>query len=123
MEEKKVGTLFEEMKDDLSGYISNRLKLLKLQTYIKTSKVVGLLTYGLIIILLMLLALIMVFTTLAIYLGELLESLSLGYAIVSLFAILVVVIVIFARKSIRSKFTNIMVSSMMSDDDDDDDKK
>lgn len=118
MEEKKVGTLFEEMKDDLSGYISNRLKLLKLQTYVKTSKVVGLLTYGLIVILLMLLALIMIFNTLAIYLGELLESLPLGYAIVSLFTILVVVIVIFARKSIRSKFTNIMVSSMMSDDDD-----
>jgi len=117
MEEKKVSTLFEEMKDDLSGYISNRLKLLKLQTYIKTSKVVGLLTYGLIIILLMLLALIMVFTTLAIYLGELLESMSLGYAIVSLFAILIVIIVIFARKSIRNKFTNIMVSSLMDDDD------
>ena len=119
MEEKKVSTLFEEMKDDLSGYISNRLRLLKLQTYAKTSKSVGLLTYGLILILLMLIAVIMVFATLALYLGELLDSMPLGFAIVSLFAILIVVIMIMTRKSIRSKFTNIMVSSLMSDDDDD----
>ncbi|HTN67996.1 MAG TPA: phage holin family protein [Dysgonamonadaceae bacterium] len=123
MEEKKVSTLFEEMKDDFSNYISNRLKLLKLQTYIKTSKTVGLLTYGLIIVLLMLLALSMVFITLAIYLGSLLESMPLGFAIVSLFAILIVIVVILSRKSIRSKFTNIMVSSLMSDDDEDDNKK
>lgn len=123
MEEMKVSTLFEEMKDDFSNYISNRLKLLKLQTYIKTSKTVGLLTYGLIIVLLMLLALSMVFITLAIYLGSLLESMPLGFAIVSLFAILIVIVVILSRKSIRSKFTNIMVSSLMSDDDEDDNKK
>ena len=117
MEEKKVSTLFEEMKDDLSDYISNRFKLLKIQTYVKTSKTVGLLTYGLIIILLMLLALCMLFTTLAIYLGELLDSMSLGFAIVSLLSILIVVIVIMSRKSIRNKFTNIIVSSLMNDDD------
>ena len=117
MEEKKVSALFEEMKDDLTGYISNRFRLLKLQTYVKTSKSVGLLTFGLIIILLILLALVMIFATLAIYLGELLESMSLGFAIVSLITILIVVIVIMSRKSIRSKFTNIIVSSLMSDDD------
>ena len=117
MEEKKVSTLFEEMKDDLSDYVSNRFKLLQLQTYKNTSKTVGLLTYGLILILLFLLVLFMVFTTLAIYLGALLESMPLGFAIVSLFAILVVVVVLLSRKSIRNKFTNIMVSSFMNDDD------
>lgn len=117
MEEKKVSTLFEEMKDDLSDYISNRFKLLKIETYVKTSKTVGLLTYGVIIILLILLALFMLFTTLALYLGDLLNSIPLGFAIVSLFTILVVVVVILSRKSIRNKFTNIMISSMMNDDD------
>lgn len=117
MEEKKVSALFEEMKDDLTGYISDRFKLLKLQTYAKTSKSVGLLTFGLIIILLILLALVMIFATLAIYLGEVLDSMSLGFAIVSLLSMLIVVIVIMSRKSIRSKFTNIIVSSLMSDDD------
>ena len=116
MEEKKVSTLFEEMKDDLSGYISNRLKLLKLQTYSKTSKTSALLGYGIIIIFSVLLALCMVLTTLALYLGELLESMSLGFAIISVLTILIVVVVILARKSIQNKLTNIMVSLLMDDD-------
>ncbi len=116
MEEKKVSTLFEEMKDDLSEYVSNRLKLLKLQTYAKTSKTSALLGYGVIIIFSILLTLCMVLTTLAIYLGELLESMSLGFAIVSLFTILIVVVVILTRKSIKNKLTNIIVSLLMDDD-------
>ena len=116
MEEKKVSTLFEEMKDDLSGYVSNRLKLLKIQTYAKTSKTSALLGYGVIIIFSILLTLCMVLTTLAIYLGELLESMSLGFAIVSLFTILIVVVVILTRKSIKNKLTNIIVSLLMDDD-------
>ena len=117
MEEKRVSEIFEEMRDDLTGYISDRFKLLKLQTYVKTSKTVGLLTFGLIIIFLILLAFVMIFATLAIYLGELLDSMSLGFAIVSLLSILIVVIVIMSRKSIRSIFTNIIVSTLMNDDD------
>ena len=117
MEEKKVSTLFEEMKDDLSGYISNRFKLLKLQTYAKTSKTSGLLGYGIIIILSILLAITMLFNTLAIYIGEVLGRMSLGFAIVTALSILIVVVIIFARKSIRNKLTNIVVSFMMDDDD------
>ena len=104
MEEKKVSTLFEEMKDDLSNYISNRFQLLKLQTYAKTSKTSGLLGFGIIIIFSLLFALIMIFTTVAIYLGEILGRLSLGFAIVSIFTIIVVLVVILARKSIKNKF-------------------
>ncbi len=116
MEEKKVSTLFEEMKDDLSVYISNRFKLLKLQTYAKTSKTSAFLIYGLIIIFSIMLALCMIFTTLGIYLGEVLESTSLGFAIVSAFTILIVVVIILARKSIKSSLTNIVVSLLMDDD-------
>ncbi len=116
MEEKKVSTLFEEIKDDLSVYISNRLKLLKLQTYAKTSKTSALLGYGIIIIFSVLLALCMVRTTLALYLGELLESMSLGFAIVSVLTILIVVVVILTRKSIKNRLTNIVVSLLMDDD-------
>ncbi len=116
MEDKKVSTLFEEMKDDLSDYVSKRLRLLKLQTYTKTSKSGASLIYTIVAILLVLFALNFVFITLAIYLGEILESMSLGFAIVSLFAILIVAIIIMARKSIRRRLTNMIVSSLMNDD-------
>lgn len=117
MGEKKVSTLFEEMKDDLSIYISNRFQLLKLQTYAKTSKTSALLLYGVIFIFSIFLALCMIFTTLAIYIGEILENMSLGFAIVSAVTILIVLIVTLARKSIKNKLTNIIVSLLMDDDD------
>lgn len=116
MEEKKVSTLFEEMKDDLSGYVSNRLRLFQLQTYSKTSKGGAFLIYTIIAILLILFALNFVFITLALYLGEILGSMSLGFAIVSLFSILVVAIIIMKRKSIKRGLTNMIVSSLMDDD-------
>ena len=61
MEEKKVGTLFEEMKDDLADYVSDRLRLFKLQTYAKTSKSGAALIYTIVAILLILFALNFVF--------------------------------------------------------------
>ena len=116
MEEKKVSTLFEEMKEDLSEYVSNRLRLFKIQTYSKTSKTAGLLLYSTIAILLILLALNLVFITLALYLGDVLNSMPLGFAIVSLFTLLIVIIVIMVRKSIKNGLTNIIVSFLMDDD-------
>ena len=116
MEEKKVSTLFEEMKDDLSGYVSNRLRLFKLQTYAKTSKSSASLIYTIVAILLILFAINFVFLTLALYLGEILESMSLGFGIVALISILIVAIIIVARKSIRRGLTNRIVSSLMDDD-------
>ena len=59
----------------------------------------------------------MIFTTLAIYIGELLESMSLGFAIVSAFTIIIVLIAILSRKSVKNKLTNIIVSLLMDDDD------
>lgn len=116
MEEKKVSTLFEEMKDDLSGYVSKRLRLFKLQTYSKTSTSGAALIYTISAILLILLAVNFVFMTLALYLGDILNSLPLGFAIVTLFAILIVIVIIMSRKSIRRKLTNILVNSLMDDD-------
>ena len=116
MEEKKVSTLFEEMKYDLSDYVSNRLRLLKLNTYSKTSKGGAALLYSIAAILLILFALNLVFITLAIYLGEVLKSMSLGFAIVALFAVLIVIVIIMARKSIKNSLTNSIVSSLMDDD-------
>ena len=116
MEEKKISTLFEEMKDDLSEYVSNRLRLFKLQTYAKTSKGGASLIYSIIAILLTLFAINFVFITIALYLGEILESMSLGFGIVALFSIIVIGIIIMKRKTIRRGLTNMIVSSFMDDD-------
>ena len=116
MEEKKVSTLFEEMKEELADYVSKRLRLFKLQSYSTTSKTGALLLYSIGIILLIVLVLSFIFTTLALYLGELLNSLPIGYAIVSLLTILFVMIIIKSKKSIVNSITNMIASSLMNDD-------
>ena len=94
MEEKKVNVLFEEMKDELTDYVSKRLRLIKLQSYSITSKTGALLLYSIAIILLIVLVLDFIFTTLALFIGHLLNSLPIGFAIVSLLTILFVIIII-----------------------------
>ena len=116
MEEKKVSTLFEEMKDELADYVSKRLRLFKLQSYSRTSRTGELLLYSIGIILLVVLALSFIFTTLALYLGGLLDSLPLGFGIVSLLTLLFVIVIIKTKKSIVNSLTNMIVSFLVNDD-------
>ncbi len=116
MEEKKVSTLFEEMKDELADYVSKRLRLFKLQSYSRTSRTGALLLYSIGIILLVVLALSFIFTTLALYLGRLLDSLPLGFGIVSLLTLLFVIVIIKTKKSIVNSLTNMIVSFLVNDD-------
>ena len=46
--EKDSGTVFRELKEDVSAYVELKLELLKLSTYERTGKVIAVLSYGLI---------------------------------------------------------------------------
>ena len=116
MEEKKVSVLFEEMRDELTDYVSKRLRLLKLQSYSTTSKTGALLLYSIGIILLIVLVLGFIFTTLALYIGQLLNSLPIGFGIVSLLTILFVMIIIKRKKSIVNNLKNKIAASLINND-------
>ena len=45
--EKDSGTVFRELKEDVSAYVELKLELLKLSTYERTGKVIAVLSYGL----------------------------------------------------------------------------
>ena len=49
--EKDSGTVFRELKEDVSAYVELKLELLKLSTYERTGKVIAVLSYGLILLL------------------------------------------------------------------------
>lgn len=48
--EKDSGTVFRELKEDVSAYVELKLELLKLSTYERTGKVIAVLSYGLILL-------------------------------------------------------------------------
>lgn len=66
-----------------------------------------------------LIALLFIFVTAGLYLGELLNSFWQGFGIVSAFAILVLLILLLCRKPIQNTFTNRIASFLMKQDDKD----
>lgn len=122
MEEKKVSTLFEEMRDDISKYISSSLELGKLEVYEKVSLGSAATSYALIVAGITLTALFFILVTAALYLGELLQSLWVGFGIVAAFTVLVLLIMLLLKKTFKKKITNGVVRFLMAQDDKDDKK-
>lgn len=119
MEEKKVSTLFEEMRDDVSRFITSSLELGKLEVYEKLSLGSSAITYGLIIGGAALFALLFLFVTIALYLGDLLQNLWVGFGIVTGFTLLVLLIMLLAGKPFKKKITNKVVRFLMENDETD----
>ena len=123
MEEKKVSTLFEEMRDDISKYITSSLELGKLEVFEKVSLGSASVGYGLLVGGIALVALFFALVTAALYLGELLQSPWAGFGIVSGFSILVLLILLLLRKRFNKKVTNAVIRFLVTQDDKDDKKR
>ena len=68
--EKDSGTVFRELKEDVSAYVELKLELLKLSTYERTGKVIAVLSYGLILLFLAFFAILFIFLALGFFLGD-----------------------------------------------------
>lgn len=119
MEEKKVTTLFEEMKSDVTSYVTNTLELGKLGAFEKISKGSSIITYFIIVGVIVFMALTMLLLTLALYLGEVLQSMWMGFGIVSAAILLTLVIIVLSKKSLKRSIANGVVNFLMETDDDD----
>lgn len=119
MEEKKVSTLFEDMRDDIGKYITSTLELGKLSAFEKISIGSSAFLYGLMLGAIALIALLFIFIAAGLYLGELLNSYWQGFVIVSGFSIFVIIILLLCKKPIQTVFTNRIVSFLMKQDDKD----
>lgn len=119
MEEKKVSTLFEEMRDDVSQFITNTLELGKLEAYEKISLSASAIIYGLVLAVTALVALLFIFVTAGLYLGEVLQNPWAGFGIVAAFTVLILLIILFIGKPFKKKFTNRVVRFLMENDDKD----
>ena len=119
MEEKKVSTMFEEMRDDVSHFITSTLELGKLEAYEKISLSASAIIYGLALGVTSLFALLFILVTAALYLGELLQSPWMGFGIVAAFTILVTLIILFIGKPFKKKITSRVIRFLMESDDND----
>ena len=123
MEEKKVSTLFEEMRDDIGKYINSTLELGKLEAYEKLSLGSSAFLYGFILAGVCLMALLFILVTAGLYLAELLGSLWIGFGIVAAFALLIVIVLLIIKKPLNKKFTNKIIRFLLKQDDKDETKQ
>ena len=116
--EKK--SFFEDTQDLLESYAANRLRLLKLQTAEKSSRVITLMFTGLVIGLLSFFIFLFVSIMVALYFSEKWHSSFYGFGVVVLFYILLLLTILALRaaldKYIFSKVINILFESNADDD-------
>lgn len=103
----------------MSRYITSTLELGKLEAFEKISLGSSAITYGLILGGVALFALLFLFITLALYLGELLQNAWAGFGIVTGFALLVLLVMLLMGKPFKKKVTNQVVRFLMNKDDTD----
>lgn len=113
---------FSGLKNDISTYMETRLELMKLNTYERVAKTMAVFSYGVVLVLLAFFAILFLFLALGFFLGEMLNSVALGFLIVvGLYLLLFGVILLF-RDKISAKVTNEIITAMMSKDEKDDEE-
>ena len=114
---------FEETQDVLESYVNNRLRLLKLQTAEKSSRVVTLLFAGLVIGIFSFFILLFLSLVAAYYFSEKLHSQFYGFGIVALIYIVLLLLALYLRKKYLDKYVFDRVVKILFDSNTDDDEE
>ena len=113
---KEAEKVFSELKDDISAYAVLKLELLKINAYERISKVIAVLSYGLLLSALVFITLLFIMLAIGFLFSQWLDSTAAGIGIVAAFYVILVVVVIVNKKRISLKVTNIIISSLTSID-------
>ena len=115
--EKDSGTVFRELKEDVSAYVELKLELLKLSTYERTGKVIAVLSYGFNVLFLAFLPIFFIFLAWGFFLGDGLGPSGFGFGIGAVLSLLLFGIIIMNRDRISTKVLNEVIAAMTANDD------
>lgn len=119
--EQDAEKIFTDLKDDISTYAGLKLRLLKLMAIERAAGIMAALSHGLILMLFGFFTILFLFIALGFYLGELLDSVALGFLIICGIYLILSLCFIWAKGNIRVKLTNVIIDAFQTNDDDDDD--
>lgn len=115
--EKETGKVFQELKKDLTTYVELKMELLKLNTYERTGKVIAVLSYGLIMVFLILFAILFIFMAIGFLLGDVFDNTASGFAYVFLMYTAIIYYVVRRKEKILSKIQDEIIEALMINDD------
>lgn len=117
---KEPEKILNEFKERLSSFIGLKIELFKLNAYERVARIIAILSHSLILMLLAFFAILFLFFTLAFFLGELLNSISLGFLIVAGIYILLFIITYYSKKSIQIGIMNIVIGAIQEKEEEED---
>ncbi len=102
--------IWTKLKKEISVYIRLKWRLLKLTAIERSAFVVAFLSFGLLVLLSVFFTLLFLLVALGFYLGELLNSLALGFFMVGMIYLLFTLLIWCFRKYIRFWLMNIVIT-------------
>ncbi len=121
--ERKSEQVFDRIKNDVISYFELKFEFLKLSTYERTGKVMGVLSYGLILVFTAFFAFLFIFLALGFFLGDLFNSEGLGFISVALLYLILIAVLVLNKNKVIEKVENEIISALMSDEDNNNDTK
>jgi|LauGreSBDMM110SN_4_FD.fasta_scaffold01537_3 hypothetical protein len=112
--EKLNAEFFSSYKNLLTDYIEERMELAQLSAVEKTAILTAKLSFAAMVIAFGLFALFFINILFALFLGDLLNSRTLGFLVVVCFYLLLILITILLRKKIEGPIMNMVVKQIMS---------
>ncbi len=112
--------IFAYLRDEVSNYAGLRLRLLKLMAIERAAGFLSALSHSLVLLLLAFFTILFLFIALGFYLGDLLESVALGFLIVGGIYLILTLVFVVAKSGIRMQLMNAFIDALQTNDADDD---
>jgi len=113
---KDLENVFSELRDVVSTYAELKFELLKLNTYERISKVIAILSYGLLLSAMVILALLFAMLALGFLFSRWMDSMAIGFGIVAILYLILGAIAVMNKKRICLKVINVILSTLRSSD-------
>ena len=110
-----LGELLSALEAEIKDWVETRVKLLQLNVFEKTAIVGSFLIFGIIITNLLFFTFLFAFVALGLLFGKWLNSFAGGFAIISFFYLLILVMVLIFRKAIFVNLQNLLLSVLNSE--------
>jgi len=117
MEDKTVTGLFEEMKSDVTSYVTNTIEIVKLEAFEKLSKGAASTAITLFLAGFTFLILSLALLTLGFYLADVFESNWKGFGIVTLGAIAFTLVLLLIKKPLKNSIINSVIRFLVRKED------
>ena len=121
--ENNADKVFTELKKEVFTYAGLKLRLWKLIAIERAAGLLSALSFGLILSLFAFFTILFLFFALGFFLGDVLGSVALGFLLVGGLYLLLSLLFVWARESIRRCLTNVFVKALQNDDEEDDDEE